>query len=86
MKEETIYTQWKENRRQVPVPERFVVGVMAKIENQVKKQGYELPVGLTDIHNRLMQWSAAAGLVLLGLFRIFYIAANLLRTNQLMPF
>jgi len=84
MKEETLYTQWKENRRQVPVPERFAAGVMAKIENQVQTDGYELPVGLTDIHDCLMQWSVAAGLVLLGLFRIFYIAANLLQANQLM--
>jgi hypothetical protein len=85
MKKETLYTQWKEHRRQVPVPGHFAVDVMAKIESKAHKEEYELPAGLTDIHNRLMQWSAAAGLVLLGLFRIFYIAANLLRANQLLP-
>lgn len=86
MKKETIYTQWKESRRQIPVPEGFAAGVMARIENQTPNEEIDRPVGLTDIQFRLMQWSMAAGLVLLGLFRIFYIAANLLRTNLLMPY
>jgi hypothetical protein len=85
MKKETFYTQWKEHRCRVPVPEQFATGIMARIEKQGQKEEYELPAGLTDIHNRLMQWSTAASLVLLGLFRIFYIAANLLRANQLLP-
>jgi len=85
MKKETFYTQWKEHRCRVPVPKHFATGIMARIENQVQKEGYELPAGLTDIQDRLMQWSAAAGLVLIGLFRILYIAANLLRANQLLP-
>ena len=85
MKKDAFYDQWKEHRRQVPVPEHFSAGVMARITTQVPREEYELPAGLTVIHNRLMQWSAAAGLVLLGLFRIFYIAANLIRTGPIMP-
>lgn len=83
MKKETIYSQWKEHRRQSPVPEDFAAGVMARVQCREPKKQFELPAGYTDFPNRLLQWSTAAGLVLLGLFRILYIAANLLRTNLL---
>ena len=86
MNKETIFLQWKEHRRHLPVPENFSAGVMARIEIQTPRQEYELPAGLTDFPNRLVQWGAAAGLVLLGIFRILYIAANLLRTSALMPY
>ena len=86
MKRETIYTHWKNRRRQIPVPKDFAAAVMATIEHRAPKEESELPAGLTEFPNRLLQWSAAAGLVFLGLFRIFYIAANLLRTNLLMPY
>lgn len=86
MKRDTFYTQWKETRRHVSVPEHFAVGLMARIENQVSGQDDEMPAGMTLLTGRLMQWSAAGGLVLLGLFRIFYIVASLLRPHLLMPY
>jgi hypothetical protein len=86
MKKEDIYSQWKEYRRHVPVPENFSDGVMAAIENQEPSNDGELPAGLTDFSNRITRWSAAAGLVMLGLFRILYIAGNLLQANPLMPY
>lgn len=86
MDREDFYARWKEYRREVPVPEHFTDGVMAAIESQDLREEYELPTGLTGFSNRLMQRVAAGGLLLLGLFRILYIAGNLLRANPLMPY
>ena len=86
MKKEAIYTQWKVHRRQIQVPEDFAAGVMARIENQAPNEEYDRPAGRTGIRYRMMQWSVAAGLILLGIFRVFYIAANLLRANLIMPY
>jgi hypothetical protein len=86
MEKEDLYTQWKEYRRHVPVPENFTGNLMAAMDKQVPRADKELPAGLTVFSNRIMRWSAAAGLVMLGLFRILYIAGNLLRANTLMPF
>jgi hypothetical protein len=86
MENEDIYTQWKEHRRHVPVPENFSNRVMANIDNRRSREAYELPAALTGVRSRLMQWSAAAGLILLGLMRIAFIALNLLRANSLMPY
>ena len=85
MDEEDSYAQWKSYRRHVPVTEDFAGGVMAAIENQRIGQECELPCGWTDFSNSLMRWTTAAGLLLLGLFRILYIAGNLIRANPLMP-
>jgi hypothetical protein len=86
MEKEDIYTQWKEHRRHVPVPEDFSSGVMAMIDNRKTREAYELPAALTGFRSRLMQWSAATGLVMLGLMRIAFIAVNLLRANSLVPY
>jgi hypothetical protein len=86
MEKKDIYTQWKEHRRHIPVPENFASSVMAAIENRGPKEEHELPAALTGIRNRLLQWSAAASLLLLGLLRIGFIALNLLRANSLVPY
>lgn len=86
MDQEDFYARWKEYRREVPVPEHFAAGVMTAIESQDLREEYELPTGLTGFSNRLMQRVTAGGLLLLGLFRILYIAGNLLRANPLMPY
>jgi hypothetical protein len=86
MNNKDYYAQWKEHRRQVPVPDHFTGSVMAAIENQEPGEEYELPPMMADFSDRLMRRAAAAGLLLLGLFRILYIAGNLLRTNPLMPY
>ena len=69
----------------VPVPDHFANTIMAAIENQRIGQECELPCGWTGFSNSLMRWTTAAGLLLLGLFRILYIAGNLIRANPLMP-
>jgi hypothetical protein len=86
MDEKDFYARWIEHRRQVPVPDHFAAGVMAAIENPGSREEYELPPGLIVFSNRLMRRAAAAGLLLLGLLRMLYIAGNLLRANPLMPF
>jgi hypothetical protein len=86
MEKNDFYAQWKEHRRHVPVADHFTNSVMAAIEKQRPGEEYELPPGLFDFPNRLTRWSAAAGLMLLGVFRILYIAANLLQANPLMPY
>ncbi len=86
MEENDFYSQWKEHRRHVPVPDHFTNSVMAAMENQRAGGEYELPPGLFDFPNRLMRRAAAAGLMLLGVFRILYIAGNLLQANPLMPY
>ena len=86
MEKDLFYARWKERRRQVSVPDHFTSGVMAAIENLDTGEEYELPPVMVDLSNRLMRRAAAAGLLLLGLFRILYIAGNLLRANPLMPY
>ena len=86
MKEEDVYAQWKVYRRNVPVPGHFASTVMSAIENQAPREEEELPAALADLSNRITRWGVAAGLVMLGLFRLLYIAANLLRANSLMPY
>lgn len=85
MKKDALYTQWIEQRRQVAVSEDFAAGVMARIESRTSSRAQELPMEAIFCPSRLLRWSAAAGLVLLGLFRIIYIAASLLRPHLLMP-
>ena len=83
MKKETVYTQWKEHRRQISPPGDFTAAVMARIESQVHHQDDEMPFGMIDLSASLVQWSAAAGLMLLGIFRIVYIVATLFRPHLL---
>jgi hypothetical protein len=85
MKKDDLYTQWIEHRRQVAVSEDLVAGVMARIESRTSCPDQNLPLETIFLPSRLLRWSAAAGLVLLGLFRIIYIAASLLRPHLLMP-
>lgn len=68
------------------MPENFSSGVMAAIENQVPREEDELPTRITDSSSRLMQWAAAASLMLLGIGRIVFITVNLLRANPLVPY
>ena len=85
-KEETLYTQWKHHRRQVPVPEGFTASVMAGLDRGgMPMTEDEQQEGAVWLSNRLLKWSSAAGLVFLGLFRIVFITVSLLRANLLMP-
>ena len=85
MKKETIYSQWKERRRQVSPPGDFTATVMARIERQAHGQDDEMPFHVMNLPTNRLQWSTAAGLVMLGLFRILYIVVTLLRPHLIMP-
>jgi hypothetical protein len=84
MKKERVYRQWKEHRRQVPVPDHFTGSVMQRVMAMPRENKAEPPTENFDLQNRLTRLSAAGGLILLGLFRILYILANLLQPQLLM--
>jgi hypothetical protein len=86
MEQKDVYTQWKDYRRHVPVPEDFSSGVMAAIERRVFRNDDELPDAMALLSSRLKRWSVAAALVLLGIGRIAFITVNLLRANPLAPY
>ena len=83
MKKEALYTQWKNHRRNVPVPEEFAKGIMAEINANQQRGGCGPPLEEPGFSSRLTQWAAGAGFVMLGLFRILYIALSLLRAHPL---
>jgi hypothetical protein len=85
-KEPTYYRDWKDHRRQVPVPEDFAAGVMARIEARKPQSEFEAPEVFAACSSRVIQWSLAAGLAALGLFRLLYVVVNLLQANLLMPY
>jgi hypothetical protein len=85
MKQENVYTQWKAYRRQVVVPDHFTTDVMQRIGSVEIERNDEFPAGLLDLPGCLVRWSAAGGLILVGLFRLFFIVANLLQPHLLMP-
>ena len=84
-KEKGLYTQWKNHRRNVPVPEGFAAGVMTHLDHRPPMVEDNLEDIATWFPGRLLQWSGAVGLVFIGLLRIVYIAASLLWANPLMP-
>lgn len=84
MKAEQIYHQWKSYRSQMVVPENFTADVMQRINIAATCCDNESDVFAFEISGRLARWSAAGGLILLGLFRIFFILANLLQPQLLM--
>ena len=86
MKEENrLYDQWKTQRRQIVVPEYFTADVMQHIRIATAPESNEYPLGSVNLQSRLVSWSAAGGLILLGVFRILFIIANLMRPQMLMP-
>jgi hypothetical protein len=84
MEEDNIYRQWKSHRMQVHVPDHFNVDVMQRIAAISQENKMEFPVGAFDWSSRLTRWSAAGGLILLGVFRILYILTSLLHPHLLM--
>jgi len=86
MKEENpLYDQWKTHRRQIVVPDHFTADVMQHIRIATAPENNEYPFGAVNRQSRLVSWSAAGGLILLGVFRILFIIANLMRPQMLMP-
>lgn len=74
MNEEELYDQWKAQRRQVAVPENFSTRVMTRLVHETSAR-QKLSAAL---HSRVAQIGMAFGLLLLGLFRLCFVTANLL--------
>jgi len=75
---ERIYSQWIRRRQSVPVPEGFAEQVMGEIAKHTIIRHIDLPIVYRVLSSHPMQWAAAVGAVLLGLFRLFYITSALL--------
>ena len=78
MNDHRLYTQWINHRRKTLVPEGFAQRIVASIERQSPAPKPARATASGDIAHRLMNWAAAISMVLLGLFRLFYVTANLL--------
>jgi hypothetical protein len=75
---EKIYSEWIHRRQSVPVPEGFSEQVMGEIARYALIRNIDFPVVYRALSSRAVQWVAVAGAVLLGLFRLSYIARVLL--------
>jgi hypothetical protein len=78
MNDNYLYTQWINHRRKTSVPEGFAQQVVKTIERQAPAQKTARTRASSDIAHRLMHWAAAISMVLLGIFRLFYVTVNLL--------
>ncbi|MGD8836044.1 MAG: hypothetical protein PVI54_12125 [Desulfobacteraceae bacterium] len=78
MNDDYLYTQWINHRRKASVPEGFSRRIVKSIEHQAPAPGRAQSKASGDIGQRLMNWAAAISMVLLGIFRLFYVTANLL--------
>jgi hypothetical protein len=78
MNDDRLYTQWINHRRKTSVPEGFAQQVVESIERQAPTLKITRAKASGDIVHRLINWAAAISMVLLGLFRLFYVTANLL--------
>ena len=76
--EESIYSEWISRRQAVPVPEGFAEQVMTEIAKQPAMRRLDLPALYRVVSSRPVQWAAALGALLLGLFRLSYITTALL--------
>lgn len=83
MKKQDIYNQWKNHRMQVPVPNQFTVSVMQQVQATARQNDAELTDDKYNSYNRLTRIIVSGGMILLGLFRIGYILANLLQSQVL---
>lgn len=89
MKREEIFRQWKASRSNVPVPDDFTSRVMQSI----KADKTEHLFSSLDQLNQLDQWmpsvigrwSATLTLLMLGLFRIFFMVGHLIGAGSVAP-
>jgi hypothetical protein len=75
--EEKVYGEWIRRRQSVPVPEGFTGRTMTEIAGQAAAKRLE-PTVCGVLFSHPMQWAAAVGALLLGLFRLSYITRALL--------
>ena len=83
MTQHDIYSQWKTRRKKVTVPDRFTAAVMQQVKAEALQNKEALPDGTVIFQNRLTEIITAGGMVLLGLFRLFYIIASLFQSQML---
>ncbi len=78
MNDDYFYTRWINHRRKTSVPDGFAQRIVASTENQAAATETAQAKAAGDIVHRLMNWAAAISMVLLGIFRLYYIMVNLL--------
>jgi hypothetical protein len=78
MNDDNLYTQWLNHRRKSSVPEGFAQQVVESIQDRTDAPKTARSKASNAISHRLMHWAAAIALALLGIFRLFYVTANLL--------
>ena len=82
MDNERLYNQWIGNRRKTMVPDGFAQRITETIAQRAPDQGI-FPIVYRSLTHRLMDWAAGFALVLLGIFRLLYVTANLLMGGAL---
>jgi hypothetical protein len=75
---EKIYSEWIHRRQTIPVPESFAEQVMSEIAKQPAIKRFDLPALYRVLSSHPVQWAAAVGAMLLGLFRLSYVTSVLL--------
>lgn len=76
-KSEDIYGEWIRRRQSVPVPKGFTERTAAAIAGRHAAGPVVSPL-YRVLAGRPVQWAAAVGALLLGLFRLSYITTALL--------
>ena len=84
MNKEHLYRQWINSRRNVAVPPGFEDRVMAVVESRKQKQNAHDSMDQW-VTSALGRWAAAWALLLLGVFRLAYIAGQLLLPGHIAP-
>lgn len=83
MNDDRLYAQWIHHRRTTAVPDGFAQRVMQSIDRKSPERTRKAGIGSGAMTRRLINWAAAAAMVLLGLFRLLYVTANLLLGSPL---
>jgi hypothetical protein len=76
-KEDRLYSEWICRRQAMQMPEGFAERVMGEIAKKTATS-VERPAVYTIFSSRPMQWAAAIGALMLGLFRLSYITRAIL--------
>jgi hypothetical protein len=77
-KKDEIYSEWLIRRQSVTVPEGFDEKVMGEVARHTIITNIDVPIACRLLTSRPVQWAAALGALLLGLFRLSYITTALL--------
>jgi len=75
---EKIYEDWIRGRQSVHVPEGFANRVIGEITAHKLAKDAEPPMVYRVLSSYRVQWAAAAGALLLGLFRLGYVTRAVL--------